>query len=60
MAAIIVDSIQELNVLETNAPMGNLPFFEEVMTEIVTVRPTDRRIDRVIGKLHLRKMGKEI
>ena len=46
MMAIIVDSMQ-VEYFETSSPMGNFLFFLEVMTEIVTVRPTDRRIDRV-------------
>ena len=55
MMAIIVDSMQ-VEYFETSSPMGNFLFFLEVMTEIVTVRPTDRRIDRVKGKFHFQQV----
>ena len=47
---------KKTNKQKTSAPMGawkcNIPTFEEIMTDRTTKQPTDRRTDRVIGKLH--------
>ena len=48
---------KKTNKQETSAPMGawkcNIPIIGEIMTDRPTKQPTDRRTDRVIGKLHM-------